>query len=102
MNTGIPKGIRTPVTAVKGRCPRPLDDGDPDIYSLGSINKEWSINSIPKAVEMNLKNLAVIPLDSGTTSCFYTLKQETSVISLVEPSGIEPLTSTLPVLRSPS
>ena len=26
--SGIPKGIRTPVTAVKGRCPRPLDDGD--------------------------------------------------------------------------
>src|SRR5690554_2371972 len=26
--TGVPKGIRTPVTAVKGRCPRPLDDGD--------------------------------------------------------------------------
>ena len=25
---GIPKGIWTPVTAVKGRCPRPLDDGD--------------------------------------------------------------------------
>ena len=24
----VPKGIRTPVTAVKGRCPRPLDDGD--------------------------------------------------------------------------
>jgi hypothetical protein len=24
---GSPKGIRTPVTAVKGRCPRPLDDG---------------------------------------------------------------------------
>ena len=22
-----PKGIRTPVTAVKGRCPGPLDDG---------------------------------------------------------------------------
>jgi hypothetical protein len=22
-----PKGIRTPVTSVKGRCPRPLDDG---------------------------------------------------------------------------
>ena len=27
-STGVPKGIRTPVTAVKGRCPRPLDDGD--------------------------------------------------------------------------
>lgn len=25
---GVPKGSRTPVTAVKGRCPRPLDDGD--------------------------------------------------------------------------
>ena len=27
-NNGVPKGIRTPVTAVKGQCPRPLDDGD--------------------------------------------------------------------------
>ena len=25
---GVPTGVRTPVTAVKGRCPRPLDDGD--------------------------------------------------------------------------
>src|SRR4029079_4780355 len=24
----VPRGIRTPVTAVKGRCPGPLDDGD--------------------------------------------------------------------------
>ncbi len=27
-NIGVPTGIRTPVTAVKGRCPRPLDDRD--------------------------------------------------------------------------
>jgi hypothetical protein len=27
-NIGVPKGVRTPVTAVKGQCPRPLDDGD--------------------------------------------------------------------------
>ena len=28
INIGVPTGIRTPVTAVKGRCPRPLDDRD--------------------------------------------------------------------------
>src|SRR6185437_1266681 len=26
--SGVPDGIRTRVTAVKGRCPGPLDDGD--------------------------------------------------------------------------
>jgi hypothetical protein len=25
---GVPKGSRTPVSAVKGQCPRPLDDRD--------------------------------------------------------------------------
>ncbi len=31
---GVPTGIRTPVAAVKGRCPRPLDDGDAEAASL--------------------------------------------------------------------
>src|SRR6187549_1908994 len=31
--SGVPTGIRTPVIAVKGRCPRPLDDGDKQIGS---------------------------------------------------------------------
>ena len=31
LKIGIPKGIRTPVTAVKGRCPRPLDDRDTEL-----------------------------------------------------------------------
>ena len=26
-NFSTPRGIRIPVTSVKGRCPRPLDDG---------------------------------------------------------------------------
>src|SRR5574337_854373 len=36
--TGVPTGIRTPVIAVKGRCPRPLDDGDiRRLVELGGI-----------------------------------------------------------------
>ena len=35
--SGVPTGIRTPVTAVKGRCPRPLDDGD-----LWGWHKRWN------------------------------------------------------------
>ena len=31
---GVPKGIRTPVAAVKGQCPRPLDDGDAELFPL--------------------------------------------------------------------
>ncbi|KTC76206.1 hypothetical protein Lani_0495, partial [Legionella anisa] len=31
---GVPKGVRTPVTAVKGQCPRPLDDGDLERFSI--------------------------------------------------------------------
>ena len=34
---GDPTGIRTPVIAVKGRCPRPLDDGDKQTGSLEKL-----------------------------------------------------------------
>jgi hypothetical protein len=33
-----PNGIRTRVTAVKGRCPRPLDDGD--VLRLTNLTRE--------------------------------------------------------------
>ena len=37
LSDGVPKGIRTPVTAVKGQCPRPLDDGDTKIATESVI-----------------------------------------------------------------
>ena len=39
---GVPTGIRTPVTAVKGRCPRPLDDRD----NRGNSSKTYINNVI--------------------------------------------------------
>jgi hypothetical protein len=36
---GVPKGSRTPVTAVKGQCPRPLDDGDLENLQQRSLPK---------------------------------------------------------------
>ena len=35
-----PNGIRTRVTAVKGRCPRPLDDGD--VLRLGNLTRDYA------------------------------------------------------------
>ena len=37
-----PNGIRTRVTAVKGRCPRPLDDGD--VLRLGNLTRDYAGN----------------------------------------------------------
>ncbi len=34
---GVPTGTRTPVPAVKGRCPSPLDDGDFNIHSFDNL-----------------------------------------------------------------
>ena len=44
MRRGVPKGIRTPVTAVKGRCPGPLDDGD------GLQVSRRSLHTIPDCI----------------------------------------------------
>ncbi len=41
--SGIPKGSRTPVTAVKGRCPRPLDDGDPESSCACATCFPWEL-----------------------------------------------------------
>ena len=39
---GVPRGIRTPVTAVKGRCPGPLDDGDAE--SIGGARRDRTVD----------------------------------------------------------
>ena len=41
LESGVPTGIRTPVTAVKGRCPRPLDDRDLLRHTSENNNKYW-------------------------------------------------------------
>ena len=39
---GVPGGIRTRVTGVKGRRPRPLDDGDPELIDERS-GRYWNM-----------------------------------------------------------
>ena len=34
-----PKGIRIPVAALKGRCPRPLDDGGKDLPIVSEMHR---------------------------------------------------------------
>ena len=47
---GVPTGVRTPVTAVKGRCPRPLDDGDAGLHKFKKKSKMAS----PRGLEPRL------------------------------------------------
>ena len=52
---GVPTGIRTPVCAVKGRCPRPLDDGDCNRHFLLSCVRVTpsSSNTKPNGTRVN-------------------------------------------------
>ena len=72
-NHGVPKGSRTPVASVKGRCPRPLDDGDLRIFTT--------------ALQRSVFYYMLLKFLSNFAK-FFT--QYCSV--LVEVSGIEPLT----------
>ena len=40
-----PKGIRTPVASVKGRCPRPLDDGGEASITLARKNRMGRVSA---------------------------------------------------------
>lgn len=55
---GDPRGIRTPVTAVKGRCPGPLDDGviiSDGLYILGYVS---SVNTFFHKFEFFIRSCA--------------------------------------------
>jgi len=47
---GVPSGIRTRVAAVKGRCPRPLDDGDRGEQPAHRPTVEPSSETGPKSI----------------------------------------------------
>ena len=63
---GVPKGIRTPVTAVKGRCPRPLDDGDAgrSVEKLGGARRDRTADLL-HAMQA-LSQLSYSPFEAGT------------------------------------
>ncbi len=42
---GGPNGIRTRVTDVRGRCPRPLDDGTYSTNQLAMISYQLSVSN---------------------------------------------------------
>ena len=61
--TITPRGIRIPVTSVKGRCPRPLDDGGFfQRFLLYYFNRDLSIMSrfFRKKIKKNNRKILLI------------------------------------------
>ena len=71
---GVPKGIRTPVTAVKGQCPRPLDDGDLGTFYYLQHYIDFTNNGVPKGIRTPVtavKGQCPRPLDDGDLELFF-------------------------------
>ena len=72
--SGVPTGIRTPVTAVKGRCPRPLDDGDAiargALSRLNSGGAKRSRTADPLHAMQVLYQLSYSPIFGNYLDCF--------------------------------
>ena len=66
---GDPTGIRTPVTAVKGRCPRPLDDRVNKLRQ--TLKRNHQINGDPTGIRTPVtavKGRCPRPLDDRVVS----------------------------------
>ena len=63
---GVPTGIRTPVAAVKGQCPRPLDDGD-KTGALGAIRTPDPLvrSQILYPTELQVRLVVVLQIKRG-------------------------------------
>ncbi len=78
---GVPTGIRTPVIAVKGRCPRPLDDGDAD------AEVAFRFCGVPTGIRtpvIAVKGRCPRPLDDGDADA------EVALGFVASPRGFEP------------
>ena|GEM_PF-1893219 len=66
-NCGVPRGSRTPVIAVKGRCPRPLDDGDHEqlVYLLTYLDNQNGVPRGSRTPVIAVKGRCPRPLDDG-------------------------------------
>jgi hypothetical protein len=62
INSGVPKGVRTPVTAVKGQCPRPLDDGDLKLFNRFLLFGGAKRN---RTADLNTASVALYQLSYG-------------------------------------
>ena len=81
--TGSPKGIRTPVAAVRGRCPGPLDDG------AGLRTSGVSGSSGASAAPENQTRLDCIRYDSTVSSRNQVAGERNFSAPLKRGSGLE-------------
>ena len=83
---GIPKGIWTPVTAVKGRCPRPLDDGDIELCALYHSNQTICVSTDSVLPKQNIWTDSFICLSKFCERLAASLRKE--VIQPQVPLGL--------------
>ena len=61
--SGVPTGIRTPVTSVKGMCPRPLDDGDStDFRDSGGARRDRTADLLHAMQALSQLSYGPIPI----------------------------------------